>query len=109
MEKTTSKHGEQYKGEPTDPHKPWLTVHECATYLGLKPSSIYQMVAERRILCYKIPNSQALRFKRSELDSWLESGRVETVSQYFRRSHKKKGSGDGEVAQKAGQREQARA
>lgn len=86
-----------------------LTVVECAAYLKLKPSSIYQMVAERRIPHFKIPHSQALRFRKTELDEWLESGRVETVSQYLRRSHKKKGSGDGEAAQEAGQREQVRA
>ena len=66
----------------------WMNVQEVAEYLGLKPSTIYAYVSERRIPFYKIPGSQLVKFKVSDLNAWLESGRVETAEEYLTQHQK---------------------
>jgi excisionase family DNA binding protein len=83
--------------------KQWLSVREVAEYLGLKPATIYQYVSERRIPYHKVPGSQLVKFKASEVDEWMEKGRVETKAEYLIRIAKKGGS-DGKVAQTERQR-----
>lgn len=82
----------------------WLSVKEVADYLGLKESTIYQYVNERRIPFYKVPGSSAVRFKRSEIDEWMASGRVETKDEYLARITKKGGS-DGTSAPEEARRQ----
>lgn len=65
--------------------KQWLSVQEIANYLGVKTSTIYAYVSERRIPFHKIPKSQLVRFKLSEIEAWMESGRVETAEEYLKR------------------------
>lgn len=74
--------------------KQWLSVKEVSEYLGLKPTTVYGYVAERRIPYHKIPGSHILKFKLSEVDEWLETCRVETKEEYIRRI-KKKENGNG--------------
>lgn len=68
--------------------KQWLSVKEVAEYLGLKPATIYQYVAERRIPYHKVPGSQLVKFKASEVDEWMARGRVETKEEYLARLNK---------------------
>jgi excisionase family DNA binding protein len=65
--------------------KQWLSVQELSEYLGLKPATIYQYVAERRIPYHKIPGSQLIKFKIGEIDEWMATGRVETKEEYVGR------------------------
>jgi excisionase family DNA binding protein len=61
--------------------KRWMTTDDVAEYLGVKRSSIYQYVSEKRIPVHRIPDSQLLRFSREEIDHWMEMGRVETIAE----------------------------
>jgi excisionase family DNA binding protein len=59
----------------------WLSVKEAAEYLGVKESTLYAWINQRRIPFHKIPGSHLVRFKVSDLIEWLESGKVETVDE----------------------------
>ena len=72
------------------PAKQWLSVQEMADYLGLKPATVYQYVSERRIPFHKVPGSSLVRFKLSEIDEWMASGRVETKEEYLARLSKER-------------------
>ncbi len=63
----------------------WMGVKEVSEYLGVKPATIYAYVSERRIPFHKVPGSQLLKFKASEIDEWMEKGRVETKEEYLER------------------------
>jgi excisionase family DNA binding protein len=63
--------------------KHWLNVKEAADYLGVKVSTLYSYISSRRIPFYKIPGSQLVKFKISDLNIWLESGKVETIKEYL--------------------------
>jgi excisionase family DNA binding protein len=51
------------------------TIGEISQYLKLRPSTIYAMVAEKRIPHFKV--GRLLRFKKSEIDLWMEGNRKE--------------------------------
>ena len=50
-----------------------LTIKEVATRLQIKPSTLYAWAAQGRIPCFKLHG--LVRFRREELDQWLESRR----------------------------------
>jgi excisionase family DNA binding protein len=50
-------------------------ISEISEYLNLKPSTIYAMVAEKRIPHFRI--GRLVRFKKSEIDLWMEGNRKE--------------------------------
>jgi excisionase family DNA binding protein len=79
----------------------WIGVHEVAEYLGLKPSTIYDYVRERRIPHHKIPGSRILKFKLPEIDRWLESCRIETTDEYIEKIRNKDGSNGNPTPEKA--------
>jgi excisionase family DNA binding protein len=53
---------------------PLLSAQETATYLGLSVSTVYKYSHGRVIPFYK-PNGRDIYFKKSDLDSFLESKR----------------------------------
>ena len=55
----------------------WLTVPEAAAYLKISESALRTLVNRSRVPFCK-PSGRMIRFKRSELDSWLESHRADT-------------------------------
>ena len=57
--------------------KEFLTIQELSRYLGIKTSTLYAMVGERKIPHYKV--GRLVRFKRSEIDFWMEANRKECV------------------------------
>ena len=63
--------------------KQWLNVKEAAEFLGVQVSTLYSYISSRRIPFYKVPRSQLVKFKVSDLNSWLESGKVETAEEYL--------------------------
>lgn len=54
----------------------WMTVDGLSTYLNLSKSTIYKKVFNRLVPHYKREGS--LFFRKSEIDSWIEEGKVET-------------------------------
>lgn len=60
--------------------KPFLTVEELASYLGVKTSYIYKMTHNREIPYYK-PGGKMVYFDRKEIDEWVLSQRVATADE----------------------------
>jgi excisionase family DNA binding protein len=54
-----------------------LNVDELSEYLGIKKSSLYSKVERKEIPHYKI--GHLVRFKRSDIDLWMEKSKVETL------------------------------
>jgi len=57
---------------PTAPQL--LTVPEVAALLGVKPRTIYEMVAQERIPYRKPRGSSILRFDLNEIIAWTKAG-----------------------------------
>lgn len=57
------------------PLKEFMTVGELAEYLELSKSAIYKLTSKREIPFYN-PGGKKIYFKRSEVDTWIEAGRV---------------------------------
>ncbi len=57
-----------------------LTFNEAADYLSVSSSHLYKLTSGNVIPFYK-PNNKKIFFKRSELDAWLTSKRVESNSE----------------------------
>lgn len=51
-----------------------LNVAEVAAYLNVKPRTIYEMVAQKRIPFRKPPGSNILRFDLDEIIAWSKAG-----------------------------------
>lgn len=52
-----------------------MTVDEVAAYLKLSTGTIYNKVSRGEIPFLKVGNPGSLRFRKAEIDSWLESHR----------------------------------
>lgn len=66
----------------------WMSVTEVAEYLGLKPSTIYAYVSERRIPHYK--RGHLVRFREDEIDAWMNETRVQTNAEQLAEQIQKK-------------------
>lgn len=52
----------------------WINIDEAAAYLGVKPVTVREWIRkEKGIPAYKI--GKQWKFKRSELDEWVASGK----------------------------------
>lgn len=70
-----------------------LTSDEAARYLGVSKSCLYKWTMERTIPHYK-PNGKMCYFNRKEIESWMQSNRVQTddeLEQQAQRLNKKGG------------------
>jgi len=56
----------------------WMTLDEVCDYLNLSKSSIYKLTMKNGIPFYKL--GRILKFKRAEVDEWIESHRVTKLS-----------------------------
>jgi len=52
----------------------WLTLEQIVEYLQMSTSSIYKMAQTGKIPAYKI--GRQWRFKREEIDAWIEKRKV---------------------------------
>jgi len=52
----------------------YLNVREVSQLLKVKPRTIYEMVAQRRIPYRKPPGSNILRFDLDEILAWMKLG-----------------------------------
>ena len=67
----------------------WMSVQEVAEYLGLRPSTIYQYIGERRIPYYK--KGHLVRFREEEIDKWMAASRVKTAEEALTEQLQRKG------------------
>ncbi|NUS44433.1 MAG: helix-turn-helix domain-containing protein [Mycobacteriaceae bacterium] len=56
----------------------YLTVEEAAGYLNTSVRFIRRLVAERRVVFYKV--GRHVRFARQDLEQYAQSGRVDPAS-----------------------------
>ncbi|MEV6661793.1 helix-turn-helix domain-containing protein [Nocardia fluminea] len=59
----------------------YLTVEQAAEYLGTGVRFIRRIVAERRVVFYKVGNY--VRFKRADLEAFAQAGRVEPIEVHW--------------------------
>ncbi|MEV0682704.1 helix-turn-helix domain-containing protein [Nocardia sp. NPDC050378] len=64
----------------TESGSEYLTVEQAAEYLGTGVRFIRRIVAERRVVFYKVGNY--VRFKRSDLEAFAQAGRVDVAPSY---------------------------
>ena len=54
----------------------WISIDEAAEYLGIKPATVRDWIRKKKdIPAHKI--GKLWKFKRSELDEWVKSGKSE--------------------------------
>lgn len=51
----------------------WIGIEEAATYLGVTKDTIRNWIRKKNIPAHKI--GKLWKFKRSELDEWVKSGK----------------------------------
>lgn len=76
----TNNHGsepQEERNNERDLSQAFLDVQAIARYLGIKPSSIYSMVEEKKVPHYRI--GRQIRFKKSEIDEWMAGQREAVV------------------------------
>lgn len=59
-------------------NKEILSVEDATEYLQLSKSCLFKMTSKREIPFYK-PGGKKIYFKRSELDNWITSAKVESI------------------------------
>ena len=57
--------------------KEFLNIDDLAKFLGLKKSTLYSMVGNGDLPHYRI--GRLIRFKRNDVDAWMESHRREKI------------------------------
>jgi len=62
----------------------YLTIDELSKYLNVRKSTLYFKVASGDLPHYRI--GRLIRFKKCELDDWLEKHRGENVEQRLRKN-----------------------
>ena len=63
----------------------WLSVAEIAEYLGVKRDTVYKWIERKEMPAHKV--GRLWKFKQSEIDTWVRSGKASQVS----RSRRAKG------------------
>lgn len=56
----------------------WINIEEAAEYLGVKPATIRDWIRKGKDIPAKKIGKQ-WKFKRSELDQWVQSGKADNV------------------------------
>ena len=63
---------------PTTNHdSEYFVIQKLSEYLEIKITTLYSLVAKKRIPHYKV--GRLVRFKKSEIDLWMESNKKEIV------------------------------
>ena len=57
-----------------------LSSDELIAYTGFSLKQVYKLTSTRQIPHYK-PSGRKLFFKKDEIDSWIEKGRVKTINE----------------------------
>ena len=54
------------------PDSPYMTYEMCSKYIGISVWTLKQMVRRNEIPHHRPGNRRLVRFKRPEIDSWVE-------------------------------------
>ncbi len=52
---------------------PWLDAEAAAAYIGIPGGQLYKLTAANAIPVHRRRRGQGLRFRREELDAWIEA------------------------------------
>jgi len=55
------------------PQSPWLDAAAAAAYIDVSRNQLYKLTAANAIPLHRKRHGQGLRFRREELDGWLEA------------------------------------
>ena len=69
-----------------------LTIREVSQLLHIKPGTLYAWAAQGYIPCFKLHG--LVRFRREDIDRWVESFRIEAVQKATPRTHPSKSGSD---------------
>lgn len=58
-----------------------LSLKEAAEFLKVSKSCLYKKTSQKQIPYYKPPGCKRIYFRKAELEEWLLSNKVETVSE----------------------------
>lgn len=61
--------------------KPVLTFSEAAEYTGLSKSYLYKLTSLRKVPHYKSQGGKLTYFDKKELEDWMLSNRVATITE----------------------------
>lgn len=64
--------------------KEYIGINELSEHLGIKRSTLYARVADRQIPFYRF--GRLIRFKKTEINDWIESLKQEPASSIDNRS-----------------------
>ena len=62
------------------PVMPLMTTKEAASYIGISYQTLRTMMHNREIPYYK-PNGKLCFFKREDIDAWLTSNRISSMTE----------------------------
>jgi excisionase family DNA binding protein len=62
------------KMEANDSAEQWVSVEQIAQHLNVKPFTIYKWLERKEMPAHKV--GRLWRFKTSEVDSWVKSGKA---------------------------------
>ncbi|HBT77566.1 MAG TPA: transcriptional regulator [Planctomycetaceae bacterium] len=57
----------------------WLSVDEVAVYLGVKRSTVYRWITDKRMPAHRV--GRLWKFKRAEIDHWVREGHTAETSE----------------------------
>lgn len=66
--------------EPEKPPSAFLSVKEAMTYLGLTDYQLRKLIWKKKINYYRV-GERLVKFKKEDLDAWIESQKVEAQPQ----------------------------
>ncbi len=69
-----------------------LTIKELADQLHIKSSTLYAWAAHGKIPCFKL--NGLVRFRREDIERWVESFRVEAAPKVNDRTHARRAGSD---------------
>lgn len=59
-----------------------MNVSELAEYLGMSPGGIYRLAWMKKIPTIRVAGARLLRFRKGEIDKWLQGCTVEVRQDY---------------------------
>jgi excisionase family DNA binding protein len=70
--------------EANRPARPIMDIEQAADYIGVHPNTMYRLVESYGLKVYRLTAGGCVRFRRVDLDEWVESRVVTNPSDHKR-------------------------
>lgn len=70
--------------EANDPGRPVMSVEQAANYLGVAINTVYNLVECYGLRVYRLTGNGCTRFRKADLDAWIETRSVEDAKDHKR-------------------------